>query len=80
MKMLFTMGESLLLEELIVHLKMGGPQANLQQLHDGLRLQDRPFCQCVIVVELILMTCRASSTGVVVTRLTKSKLTRVYRD
>jgi hypothetical protein len=41
------------LEELVVHLKMCGSQANLQQLHDGFDLQDRPFGQCVIAVELI---------------------------
>jgi hypothetical protein len=40
------------LEEL-VHLKIYGSQANLQQLRDGFALQDRPFRQCVIVVELI---------------------------
>jgi hypothetical protein len=28
-------------------------QANLQQLHDGFDLQEKPLCQCVIVVELI---------------------------
>jgi hypothetical protein len=32
------------------NLKVWGSQANFQQLHDGFDLQDRPFCQCVIVV------------------------------
>jgi hypothetical protein len=41
-----------LLEEL-VHLKICGSQANIQQLHDGFDLQDKPVRQCVIVVELI---------------------------
>jgi hypothetical protein len=41
------------LEELVLYLKIGGSQADFQQLHDGFDLQDRPFCQCDIVVELI---------------------------
>jgi hypothetical protein len=41
------------LEEFVVHLKICPSQANIQQLHDGFDLQDRPFRQCVIVVELI---------------------------
>jgi hypothetical protein len=39
------------LEELVLYLKIGGSQADFQQLHDGFDLQDRPFCQCDIVVE-----------------------------
>jgi hypothetical protein len=42
-----------LLEELVLYLKIGGSQADFQQLHDGFDLQDRPFRQCDIVVELI---------------------------
>jgi hypothetical protein len=41
------------LEELIVHLKTYGSQTNLLQFHDGFDLQERPFRQCVIVMELI---------------------------
>jgi hypothetical protein len=41
------------LEELVVHLKICGSQANLQQLHGDFDLQDGPFRQCVIVKELI---------------------------
>jgi hypothetical protein len=41
------------LEELAVHLKRYGSQANPRQLHDGFNLQSRPLRQCVIVVELI---------------------------
>jgi hypothetical protein len=41
-----------LLEEL-VHLKIYGSHANLQQLRNGFELLDRPFRQCVIVLELI---------------------------
>jgi hypothetical protein len=40
------------LEEL-VHLNICGSQTNLQQLHDGFDLQDRPFRQSIVVVELI---------------------------
>jgi hypothetical protein len=36
-----------------VHLKIRGSQTNFQQFHDGLDLQVRPFCQCIIVTELI---------------------------
>jgi hypothetical protein len=61
MKMLLTMSDKrafhshaiFLLEELIVHLKICGSQTSLQQLHDGFDLQDRPFRQCVTVIELI---------------------------
>jgi hypothetical protein len=42
-----------LLEELIVYLKIYGSQINFQQFHDGSDLQDRQFCKCVIIVELI---------------------------
>jgi hypothetical protein len=42
----------ILLEE-HVHLRICGSQGNFQHLHDSLDLQDRPFCQCVIAVELI---------------------------
>jgi hypothetical protein len=59
MKMLLTMGDRelplpchFLLEELVVHLKICGSQSNFQQFHDGFDLQDRPFRQCVIVIEL----------------------------
>jgi hypothetical protein len=41
------------LEELVVHLKKRDSQANLQQLHNGFDLQDSPFRQYIIVVELI---------------------------
>jgi hypothetical protein len=41
------------LAELFVHLEICGSQANLQQLRDGFNVQDRPFRQCVIAVELI---------------------------
>jgi hypothetical protein len=41
------------LENLFVHLKICGSQANLQQFHDGFDLQDSPSRQCIIVVELI---------------------------
>jgi hypothetical protein len=41
------------LEELIVHPKICGSQTNFQQFHDGLNLQDRPFGQSVIVMEII---------------------------
>jgi hypothetical protein len=54
--------------------------SNLQQLHDGFDLQGKPFRQRVIVVELFLMTCRASSTETSVKRLTMSKLTKVSED
>jgi hypothetical protein len=60
MKMLLTVGDRelpiampSLLEELVVHLKIRGSQANLQQLHDGFNMQGRPFHQCVITMELI---------------------------
>jgi hypothetical protein len=41
-----------LLEGLIVHLKICGSQASLQQLHNSFYLQETPFRQCVIVMEL----------------------------
>jgi hypothetical protein len=34
-------------------MKICGSQANLQQLHDGFDLQDRPFRRCDIVIALI---------------------------
>jgi hypothetical protein len=34
-------------------MKVCGSQANLQQLLDAFDLQDRPFRQCAIIVELI---------------------------
>jgi hypothetical protein len=46
------------LEQLVIHLKVCDSQANFQQLYDGFDLQDKPFRQFVIVVELFLMTCR----------------------
>jgi hypothetical protein len=51
------------LEELVIYLKLCGSQANLQQIPDGFALQDRPFRQCVIVVELISDDLWGSSTG-----------------
>jgi hypothetical protein len=42
-----------LLEEFIIHLKVGGSQTNFQQFHEGFNLQNGLFCQCVIVVEFI---------------------------
>jgi hypothetical protein len=42
-----------LLEELIDHLKICGSQTNFQQVHDDFDLQERPFFQYVIVMELI---------------------------
>jgi hypothetical protein len=68
------------LEKLLVHLKICGSQTNLQQLHDSFDLQDKLFRQCVIVMELFLMNCRASSTGTLVKRLTRSKSKRVPED
>jgi hypothetical protein len=59
MKVLPTMGiesfpyPSHLFVEKLVHLKICGSQANLQQLHDAFDVQDRRFRQCVIVVELV---------------------------
>jgi hypothetical protein len=44
---------SFLLEELIVHLKVGDSQTNFQKFHDGFNLQNGLFCQCVIVMELL---------------------------
>jgi hypothetical protein len=41
-----------LLEEVIIHLKICGSQTNFQQFHDGFNVQDRPFHQCVITLEL----------------------------
>jgi hypothetical protein len=41
------------LEELVIHLKIYGSQANFQQLHNGFDLQDRLFHQYVNVVELV---------------------------
>jgi hypothetical protein len=42
-----------LLEEIIIHLKVGGSQTNLQQFHEGFNLQNGLFCRCVITVEFI---------------------------
>jgi hypothetical protein len=42
-----------LLEELIIHLKLCGSQANLQQFHNGFGLQGRPFRESVIFMEFI---------------------------
>jgi hypothetical protein len=41
------------LEEIVVNLKIRGSQTDLQQFHDGFDLQDGPFRQFDIVVELI---------------------------
>jgi hypothetical protein len=59
--MLLTMGgrelphshASFLLEELVVHLKICGSQANLEKLHDGFDQHDRLYRQCVVFTELI---------------------------
>jgi hypothetical protein len=64
------------LEEFIIHLKNCGSQTNFQELHDVFDLQDRPFHQCVVIIKLLLMTCRASSIHSLVKRLTWM-LTRV---
>jgi hypothetical protein len=37
---------------LLEELKICGSQTNFQQFHDGLDLQDRPFHQCVIIMDL----------------------------
>jgi hypothetical protein len=37
----------------IIHLNMCGSQTNFQQFLNGFRLQGRPFCQSVIVMEFI---------------------------
>jgi hypothetical protein len=54
--------------------------SNFQQFHDGFDFQNRPFHQCVIIMELISVTCRALSTGKLVKKLTTSELMRKSRD
>jgi hypothetical protein len=34
-------------------MKICGSRINFQQFHDGFGLQDRQFCQCVIITRLI---------------------------
>jgi hypothetical protein len=41
------------LEELVIPLKIGGSQASIQQFHNDFDPQDRPFRQCVILMDLI---------------------------
>jgi hypothetical protein len=41
------------LEELIIDLKIYDSETNLQQFHNGLALQVRPFCQSFIIREFI---------------------------
>jgi hypothetical protein len=42
-----------LLKEFILHFKICGSQRNFQQFRDGYDLQDRSFCQFIIVMEFI---------------------------
>jgi hypothetical protein len=41
----------LLLIEFVVHLKVGGPQANIQKFHDSFHFQNGAFRQCVVIFE-----------------------------